>query len=97
MKKSELRQMIREILKEELVRKKSLHEVYNPIEYCVTYRLTTWSKNVKNEEAFVDAEDALEAINLVIENILDDENNEDIPVSERIEESEIKVLSVVQV
>ena len=94
--KTELKEMIREALRGELKSSKKMQEAWTPddVEYKVTYRLVDWDSTEPNEEAFLYAEDALKAIDFLIENMLDDENNDDIPLSDRIQESDIIIIAV---
>lgn len=88
--KSELKQMIREALREELSRtKRPIKESYDTKEYMVTYRLTTWPSSYVNTELFLDAEDEFDAREVFLDYMLDPDNyydeGDDMPTEDEIE------------
>lgn len=61
MTKSELKEMIRECLREELAKADYLKESADSSEFVVTYRLKSWPASYKNTELLLDAEDEASA------------------------------------
>jgi hypothetical protein len=74
---------------------KKLKEALDDKEYSVVYRLRDWSVSQPDDEAFLDAETAADAIDFFMEYMLDPDNlDDDIDPADIITEDDIIIISV---
>jgi hypothetical protein len=93
MTKSELREMIRECLREELAKADYLKESADSREFVVTYRLKSWPASYKNTELLLDAEDEASAKEAFLDYMFDpDAYDEDDYMPS--DEDEIEIISI---
>lgn len=71
MTKSELKEMIRECIREELAKGSYLKESREDKEFVVTYRLKSWPASYKNTELLLDAEDESNAREVFLDYMFD--------------------------
>jgi hypothetical protein len=92
--KSELKEMIREALREELESKKIKLKESTANKYLVTYRLSCWDAAEPNDEVEVSASSESEAIEATYEWLLDTEGLEDEDPLDLIMQDDIKIINV---
>lgn len=93
MTKSELRQMIRECLREELAKANYLKESTDSREFVVTYRLKSWPASYKNTELLLDAEDEASAKEAFLDYMFDPDAYDEGDYKPS-DEDEIEIISI---